>query len=133
MFTKQELEGIIGAECLNNLGKLRGKDIYEKSDEIVDVRNPLGHAQLTFPHGYRVNDKLITHSHHQWRPEQNNGDMAGLRDASWYHHDGERCFHVRLLQGAGDSLPWRSFPLVRGGGVEGTATPPPVKETRFKL
>ena len=111
MFTKQELEGIIGAEGLNNLGKLRGKDIYEKSDEIVDVRNPLGHAQLTFPHDYKIND-ILAHSHHSYRPEQNYGDMAGLRDASWSLHGGERCFNVGLGQDAGDSDPRRSFPLV---------------------
>jgi hypothetical protein len=30
-------------------------------------------------------------------------EMAGLRNANWNHHDGERCFNVNLNQDAGDS------------------------------
>jgi hypothetical protein len=52
--------------------------------------------------------------------------MAGLRDAGWLRHGGERCFGVSLLQDAGDSFPGRSFPLVRGGGKM-KITPPNVE------
>ncbi len=116
---RNRMEKMIGAKGLKRLEQLRGKEIYEKGDEIVDVRNALGYAQLTLAHDAHDNDgQLISHSHHSYRPEQNYDEAVGVRDADWHHRGVLWCFDVLLDVDPAGSASGRSFPLVRGGGVE---------------
>ncbi len=52
--TRSCLEEMIGAEGLNKLAPLRGREIYEKADEIVDVCDALGYPKFTIPHEAEV-------------------------------------------------------------------------------
>lgn len=115
--TKEQLERRIGAKGLKRLEQLRGKDIYEKGDKIVDVRNALGYPQFTLGHDARDEQGvLLPHSHHVYTPGQSEPERVGLRGAAWGHRPGElRCFRVYLDARADDSYSRRSVPLVRGG------------------
>jgi len=127
--SRKQLEKMINAEGLKRLEELRGREIYEKGDEPVDVRNALGYPQFTFDHEAHDKDgKLLSHSHHVYTPGQNDGETVGDRSADWdERRDDRRCFCVYLDCGAGDSYSCRSFPLVRGGGV-GAKVERPINE-----
>lgn len=113
--SRKKLEKRIGAEGLKLLAKLRGKDIYEKGDEIVDVRNALGYPQFTMGHDAGDEDGLVPHSHYVYTPGQNEPERVSVRDAALNHLDVLRCFDVALDAFADRSNPFRSVPLVRGG------------------
>ena len=114
-FTKDELEEIIGVQGLKKLAGLRGYDIHESGDQVVDVRNPLGVAQLTFPCDFQYKGRTAPHSHHVYPPSQNDPEKVGVRGAGWARRLVERrCFDVSLFADADDSDSDRSFPLVRG-------------------
>ncbi|MCX6816078.1 MAG: hypothetical protein NT120_04470 [Candidatus Aenigmarchaeota archaeon] len=120
--SRVKLEKMIGADGLKLLEKLRGKDIYEKDEEIVDVRNALGFPQYTLDHNAKDEIALITHSHHVYTPSQDDGEAVGFRLALWLRGRGDRCFSVDLSVDPGDSCLGRSFPLVRGDKVEAKVT-----------
>ncbi len=121
--SRKQLEKIIKKEGLRRLEKLRGKEIYEKPDEIVNVRNPLGYPQLTFAHDAKYQDgSIIPHSHHVYAPAQNQSETLGVRGAGWDPHDKLRCFSVSLGVEPDDSRPGVSFPLVRGAPVKAKIT-----------
>lgn len=114
--TKKQLERLKGAKGLRLLGKLRGMDIDEKDNEVVDVRDALGYAKFTLPHEYHdESGKLIQHECHIYAPPQEMPEAVGIRYVDWDRHIGLWCFYVGLDAGAGSSYPGRSFPLVRGG------------------
>ena|SRR3989338_3375061 len=116
LLSRTDMERRIGAEGLKLLEKLRGKEIYEKGDEVVDVRNALGYPQFTLGHDAKEGRKLVEHSHHVYTPGQDEPERVGIRDAGWNHRlDGLRCFGVDLDADAGDSASDGSVPLVRGG------------------
>ena len=110
--SRKQLEEMIGKVGLKKLEKLRGKEIYEKRDEVVNVKNPLGYPQLTLGHEARDEGGLIPHNHHNYRPEQNYGETVGVRGADW-DLDGQGCFSVDLGVRPAVSDPGGSFPLVR--------------------
>ncbi|MBI3190854.1 hypothetical protein HYZ41_04075, partial [archaeon] len=119
LLTREQIEKMIGADGLKKLEKLRGKEIYEKDNEIVDVRNALGYPQLTLGHDQTDENKnLVEHSHHFYTPDQNSNETVGIRDARWDHRGGRGCFRVSLDAGPGGSLSDGSFPLVRGDAVK---------------
>ncbi|MBI2232454.1 MAG: hypothetical protein HYU56_00910 [Candidatus Aenigmarchaeota archaeon] len=126
-FSRTQIEKRIGAQGLKRLEQLRGKEIYEKGDEIVDVRNALGYPQFTLNHDAKDESDLIPHSYHVYTPDQNIGETVGVRAADWYRHDGLRCFSVILYVEPGDSHQYRSFPLVRGGNLDVSVTRPSYK------
>jgi len=110
---RERLEKKIGAKGLKKLEKLRGRDIYEKGDQIVDVRNALGYPQVTFDHDAEDESGLIPHSHHIYTPSQDEPERVGLRGTGW-RRGGHRCFLVDLDADVGVSYSDGSFPLVRG-------------------
>lgn len=124
---------VLAQDFYRNLGKLRGREICEAPEEIVDVRNALGYAQLTFLHDYKIEGRPAPHSHHQYRPEIGQSEAVAVRDADWRPpHDG-RCFGVCLRVRAGDSHSGRSFPLIRGEEAEVTVTPPAPVQSKFMI
>src|SRR3989338_1392847 len=122
--SRTELEKRINAEGLKRLEKLRGKEIYEKGPEVVDLRNALDYPQLTLDHDARdEKGALLPHSHHFYTPGQSEPESVGIRYAGWSHHRGDlRCFGVSLDAYADDSYSDGSFPLVRGGIFNATVT-----------
>ena len=126
-FSRTQIEKRIGAQNLKKLEQLRGKEIYEKGDEIVDVRNVLGYPQFTLSHGAKDESGLIPHSYHVYTPDQNTGETVGVRYADWDRHDGHGCFYVYLDVRPGSSDPDRSFPLVRGGNLDANVARPSYK------
>ncbi|MBI3190106.1 hypothetical protein HYZ41_00205 [archaeon] len=118
LLTREQIKKLIGADGLKKLGKLRGKEIYEKDNEIVDVRNALGYPQLTLYHNQKDENGIISHSYHIYTPNQNSNETVGVRYADWYHLGERRCFDVSLRADPGRSLSGRSFPLVRGDVAE---------------
>jgi hypothetical protein len=118
LLSRAALEKMIGASGLKKLEELRGKEIHEKGDEVVDVKNALGYPQFTLDHDYREGGEFIRHSHHLYTPGQDDGDSVGTRYADWHHHGELRCFHVSLGYDPDYSSPNGSFSLVRGGSVE---------------
>jgi hypothetical protein len=119
---KTQLEKEIGSDGLKKLEKLLHiSDICDGPDGYVNVRNPLGHAQLTFPHEYEIGGKLAPHNHHQTRPEQNDYDTAGVRIGSSRVCSDMRgrwrlCFYAELREHTGNSGPVMSSPLIYGDG-----------------
>src|SRR3989338_5108467 len=115
--SRTELEKRINAEGLKRLEKLRGKEIYEKGPEVVDVRNALGYPQLTLDHDARDEQgALLSHSHHVYTPGQSEPERVGIRGAVWDPLLDERgCFGVILDADADYSRSGGSVPLVRGG------------------
>ena len=61
---KERLERIVHADGLKTLGTLRGRDIYENDNEVVDVMDIFGNPQITFDHDARDEIGLIPHSYH---------------------------------------------------------------------
>jgi len=115
---RKQLETMIKAEGLKRLEELRGCEIYEKGDKLVDVRNALGYPQFTVEDEARdKNGKLLPHSHHICTPDQDAGETVGHRYVGSHLRDLSRCFYVDLLSGAGFSHSYGSFPLVRKGCV----------------
>ncbi|MBI4174805.1 MAG: hypothetical protein HY517_04110 [Candidatus Aenigmarchaeota archaeon] len=112
---REKLEAMIGTEGLTRLEKLRGKEIYEKGEQVVNVRNALGYPQLTFDHEAGHGRKLVPHSHHVYTPSQDEPERVGLRDAGWIRRGVHGCFLVTLGARPGISASYRSVPLVRGG------------------
>lgn len=126
--SRKKLEKIIKAKGLKALEKRRGKEIYEKGDKVVDVRNPLGYPQFTLEHDAKdEKGMLYPHSHHIYTPLQDSGEAAGSRDAHRFHHVNRMCFLVNLYVYPEDLSPDRSFPLVRESGVEAECVRPVTK------
>jgi hypothetical protein len=122
LLSRAALEKMIGASGLKKLEELRGKEIHEKGDEVVDVKNALGYPQFTLDHDYREGGEFIRHSHHLYTPGQDDGDSVGTRYADWHHHGELGCFDGDRGRDPDDSYPDRSFSLVRGGENEMTIT-----------
>jgi len=126
--SRKWLEKMVKAEGLNRLAELRGREICEKGNEVVDVRNALGYPQLTLRHDERGEDgAVLRHRYHVYTFGQNDGETVGVRNADWSRHDGLGCFSVSLLFDPSDSHPAGSFSPVRGGGVEAEVTRPGAK------
>jgi hypothetical protein len=119
--TREQLEKRIGAKGLKRLEQLRGREIHEKGEQIVDVRNALGYPQFTLGDDAIDDNGFVSHSHHVYAPDQSEGETVGARCA-FGHRDGRGCFDIRLDVGPGGSGSCRSFPLVRGEEVKGKVT-----------
>lgn len=135
---KARLERRIGAEGIKRLEQLRGREIYEKGEEIVDVADVFGNPQITFDHEavdeYVVDAYgTIPHSHHVYTSGQYAPERVGLQGAGWAHHGGRGCFGVTLDVGPADSYSYRSFPLVRGEDVKGKITRPSKQSYEFSF
>lgn len=119
--SRKQLEKMIGADGLKRLEELRGREIYEKRDEVVDVRNALRYPQLTLrypqltlgPDERLEEGKVLPHSHHFYAPGQNDRETEGSRGISRYLHGRRMCFSVNLGCTTGLVSPDKSFPLVR--------------------
>jgi hypothetical protein len=59
LLSRAALEKMVGASGLKKLEELRGKEIHEKGDEVVDVKNALGYPQFTLDHDYREGGEFI--------------------------------------------------------------------------
>src|SRR3989339_46723 len=116
--TRKEFETNYKAVGMKKLEQLRGREISEQGEEIVDIRNALGYPQFTLDHNAKNRGEFIDHSNHVYTPLQNAGEAVGVRNADWDNHGGLRSFYANLDIGAGDSNPHRSFPIVRGSGVK---------------
>jgi len=116
--SRTRLEKKIGAKGLKRLGELRGREITEQGEEIVDVRNVFGDPQYTLDHAAEDESGLVPHSHHVYTPSQGAGETVGVRDAYWLHPGVRGCFSVALDVDSSLSAPNGSFPLVRGAGAE---------------
>ena len=116
VFSREQLEKRIGAKGLKRLEELRGREVYEKGDEVVDVRNSLGYPQFTLGHDARDEQgALLPHSHHVYTPDQSEPEKVGIRGVRWLHRGGHGCFDVYLGVYADRSFSDGSVPLARGG------------------
>ena len=118
---RDKLEKKIYAKGLKRLEQLRGREIYERDEQIVDVTDAFGNPQFTFGHNTIDEYGLIPHSHHVYTPSQDEPERVGVRDTYW-HRDDRRCFRVALDAYADGSRSLRSLPLVRGGNLETNIT-----------
>ena len=125
--SRVRMEKRIGAEGLKRLEHLRGREIYEKGDQVVDVKNALGYPQFTLGHNASDEIGLIPHSHHFYTPSQQDGERVGIRGAGWRHHGVRRCFDVDLSVDPARSGSSGSVPLIRGGNVEAEVVRPGYK------
>lgn len=114
--TRTDMERMIKAEGLEKLAALRGMDIWEQGDEIVNVHDPSGYAKFTLPHDARFeNGCIIPHSYHLYTPSQNEPEGVGVRYAGPCYLGRLWCFYVSLNVDADYPRSDRSAPLVRGG------------------
>jgi len=113
LLTKEELEA-----CRVDLSKLEKLGVSIADEGIIRPTNALGYPQLTFPHKYQRDGKLVSHSHHLYTPTQNDSERVGVRGAGWHDHGGSRCFGVDLGVEPEDSDSDWSFSLVRGEKVK---------------
>ena len=113
---RKYLEKMIGVVGLKQLGALRGKEIYEAAEDIVDVRNALGYPQLTMRHGDAPH---IPHYSHITTPKQDYEESVSDRWAPPQFHTGRLCFLVDLHTQRNYEYPnpRTSFQLVRSAGV----------------